>query len=149
MKFDFASTFVSELSSKFLNRDYDKVVVVYNEFKSVMQQNLVDKQLLPIDSDAIESDQEVPQNADYIYEPDKLSIINSLMPKYLNTKMWQALLESNASELGARMTAMDMATENANEIISDLRMTFNKKRQDSITKEILEIVSGADALKKG
>ena len=85
---------------------------------------------------------------DYIYEPDKANIINKLLPKHLNAQMWTALLDSYAAELGARMTAMDMATENAKELIRSLNLTYNKVRQASITKEILEIVSGANALKE-
>lgn len=148
LKFEFASQFVSEVSKRFLDGEIDKVEVVSNEFVSVMQQNVRNKQLLPIEPSAFETKQEgeVSTTAEYIYEPDKVSIINSLMPRYLNAQMWQALLESYAAELGARMTAMDMATENANELINDLRMTYNKERQASITKEILEIVTGANAL---
>jgi F-type H+-transporting ATPase subunit gamma len=148
LKFEFAAQFVAELSKRFLDREIDKVEIVSNEFVSVMQQNVKSKQLLPIEPAAFETKEEedVSTSAEYIYEPDKVSIINSLLPRYLNAQMWQVLLESYAAELGARMTAMDMATENANELIHDLRMTYNKERQASITKEILEIVSGANAL---
>jgi F-type H+-transporting ATPase subunit gamma len=103
------------------------------------------KQLLPVKPSASENVEEI--NADYIYEPDKMHIINSLIPRYLNSQMWNILLESYAAELGARMTAMDMATENAHELIRMLKINYNKARQASITTEILEIVSGADALK--
>ena len=87
-------------------------------------------------------------DTNYIYEPDRANIINKLLPKQLNAQMWTALLDSYAAELGARMTAMDMATENAKELIRSLNLTYNKVRQASITKEILEIVSGANALKE-
>jgi len=145
LKFEFASSFVSNLAAKFLNGEIDKVVIVSNKFKSVAQQEISVQQLLPIAS--IEEDtEETANDTEYIYEPDRTSIINSLLPKQLNSQMWQLLLESYAAELGARMTAMDMATENAKELISSLQLTFNKARQASITKEILEIVSGANAL---
>ncbi len=121
------------------------MLIVYNEFKSVVQQNLTVKQLLPVKPSVAENVEEI--NADYIYEPDKMHIINSLIPRYLNTQMWNILLESYAAELGARMTAMDMATENAKELIRTLKINYNKARQASITTEILEIVGGAEALK--
>ncbi len=147
LKYEFVSKLISELIKRFLNREIDQVKVVYNEFKSVVQQNIVAAQLLPIKPRA-EKDLE-NASAEYIFEPDKPSIINSLFPRYLNAQMWSILLESYAAELGARMTAMDMATENAKELIRTLQITFNKERQASITSEILEIVSGANALKKG
>ena len=148
LKFEFASKLMTELTKKFINGDYDRVVVIYNEFKSVIQQNLRVKDLLPIAKKEEEETgaNEKQHNIDYIYEPDKITIIKSLLPRYLNAQFWTALLESYAAELGARMTAMDMATENAKDLISQLQLTYNKERQASITKEILEIVSGANAL---
>lgn len=146
LRFVFAQNLMSELKQKFVDKEYDKILVVYNEFKSVIQQNLKVEQLLPIKpfkSEEIISN----RTAEYIYEPDKASIIHSLLPRHLNSQMWKILLESYAAELGARMTAMDMATENAKEMIRTLQITFNKERQAAITKEILEIVSGANALK--
>ncbi len=145
LKFDFASSFMKEMVSKFLNGEVDRVIVVFNEFKSVIQQNLKVEQLLPIELNR--NEEELKLHAEYIYEPDKSSIINSILPKYLNATIWKVLLESYAAELGARMTAMDMATENAKEMIRSLKIKFNKERQASITKEIIEIVSGANALK--
>jgi F-type H+-transporting ATPase subunit gamma len=85
---------------------------------------------------------------DYIYEPSSAEIVNTLLPRHLNFQMWRVLLESNAAEQGARMSAMDNATENAKELIRDLTLKFNNARQASITKELLEIVSGAEALTK-
>ena len=146
LKFEFASTFVADLKMKFLNGEYDKVYVIYNEFKSVIQQKLTIQQLLPIEPISGTSKEET-KGTEFIYEPDKVSIINMLLPKHLNAQMWKFLLESYAAELGARMTAMDMATENAKEMIRSLRLKYNKERQAAITKELLEIVSGADALK--
>ncbi len=147
LKFDFASKLMTDLTSKFVSGEYDKVIVVYNQFKSVSQQTVTVKQLLPFSVE--EPEEQVSTNiAEYIYEPDKISIINNLLPKHLNAQMWTVLLNSYAAELGARMTAMDMATENAKELIRTLQITYNKERQASITNEILEIVSGANALKE-
>ncbi|MBZ0178508.1 MAG: ATP synthase F1 subunit gamma [Melioribacteraceae bacterium] len=146
LKFEFASSMVTDFVNKFLKGEIDKVVVVYNQFKSVVQQEVVEEQLLPI-LPFETSEEDSASNTEFIFEPDKISIINSLLPKHLNAQFWKALLESYAAELGARMTAMDMATENAKEIIRSLQIKYNKERQAAITKEILEIVSGANALK--
>lgn len=145
LKFEFASGLVRELTHKYLSGEIDKVLVVFNEFKSVIQQKTVIEQLLPIKP--FEESTSDTSYSDYIYEPDKSGIINSMLPKHLNAQMWRYLLESFAAELGARMTAMDMATENAKELIRSLNLTYNKERQASITREIIEIVSGANALK--
>lgn len=147
LKFEFASGLIKELTAKYISGEIDKVLVVYNEFKSVIQQKTTVEQLFPIKPFESKSNEPV-QDVDYIYEPDKVSIINTLLPKQLNAQMWTTLLDSYAAELGARMTAMDMATENAKELIRSLNLTYNKVRQASITKEILEIVSGANALKE-
>lgn len=147
LKFEFAVKMVSELSGRFVNGEIDKVIVVYNEFRSVMQQKTTVEQFLPIEK--IISDENTDSAlADFIFEPDKQNIINTLLPRHLKAMLWKVLLESFAAELGARMTAMDMATENAKELIRSLTITYNKERQATITKEILEIVSGANALKK-
>lgn len=147
LKFDLASSLMKELTTKFLSGELDKVLVVYNEFRSVIQQKTTVEQLLPI-KPFENSTIELSTSTEYIYEPDKIGIIKSLLPKHLNAQMWRFLLESNAAALGAQMTAMDMATENAKELIRSLQLTFNKVRQASITTEILEIVSGANALKE-
>jgi F-type H+-transporting ATPase subunit gamma len=145
LKFEFASGLVRELTHKYLSGEIDKVLVVFNEFKSVIQQKTVIEQFLPIKPfEEVYVESNYP---DYIYEPDKAGIINSMLPKHLNAQMWRYLLESYAAELGARMTAMDMATENAKELIRSLNLTYNKERQASITREIIEIVSGANALR--
>lgn len=136
----------NDLIPKYLNGEIDKIVLVYNEFVSMIQQKIVKVQLLPIPF--IESkEKENTQSSNYIFEPDQLSIFQSLIPKHLKVQIWRALLESNAAELSARMTAMDNATTNAQELIRSLNLTYNKERQAAITKEILEIVSGANALK--
>lgn len=136
----------NDLVPKYLNGEIDKIMLVYNEFVSMIQQKIVKVQLLPIPF--IESNKEVnAHSSNYIFEPDQLSIFESLIPKHLKVQIWRALLESNAAELSARMTAMDNATTNAQELIRSLNLTYNKERQAAITKEILEIVSGANALK--
>jgi F-type H+-transporting ATPase subunit gamma len=133
------------LVPKYLNGEIDKIVLVYNEFVSMIQQRIVKTQLLPIPF--IEASEEKKSESNYIFEPNQLSIFESLLPKHLKVQIWRALLESNAAELSARMTAMDNATTNAQDLIRSLNLTYNKERQAAITKEILEIVSGANALK--
>ncbi|OGB69843.1 MAG: ATP synthase F1 subunit gamma [Caldithrix sp. RBG_13_44_9] len=122
----------------------DLVEVVYNEFKNAVQQFAVVEKYLPLTAEEFEGEL---KNVSYLYEPDKLSLLNALLPKHLNLQTWRILLESNAAEQGARMTAMENATENASEIIDDLTLHYNKTRQAAITKEISEIVGGAEALK--
>jgi F-type H+-transporting ATPase subunit gamma len=124
----------------------DMVVIIYNEFKSIISQKIVISQFLPV---PINNDSEKEKSSfdNYIYEPDQNYIFNFLLPKHLKAQLWRVLLESNAAELGAKMTAMDNATTNAKELIHTLRIKYNKERQAAITKEILEIVSGANALK--
>ena len=128
----------------YIEEKLDRIYLIYNEFKSAVQQRVVVEQLLPIIPIIPETKKSL---ADFIFEPDPITILNTLCPKNLNVQIWKVLLESFASEMGARMTAMEYATENANTLISDLRMQFNKKRQEGITKEILEIISGSEALK--
>lgn len=146
LKFEFVSQFNKKLTHHFLNEEFDKIIVVYNKFKSVAQQEVLSVQLYPIKptTSAIEEEKDI----NYIFEPDKKNIIDALLPSYLNVQVWNILLNSYAAELGARMTAMEMATENAEEMIHSLQLTYNKRRQAAITNEILEIVSGADALKE-
>jgi F-type H+-transporting ATPase subunit gamma len=149
LDFDDARSFVHEMSEGYLEGKFDKVEVIYNEFKSVIHQRIVVEQLLPIPPEEIQSPKDLKglSQVDYIYEPSSAEIVNVLVPRHLNFQMWRILLESNAAEQGARMTAMDNATENARELIRDLTLKFNNARQASITKELLEIVSGAEALK--
>ncbi len=143
LKFADALSISNEIISGYLNGEYDKIVVVYNEFKSVVRQEIVREQYLPISFDDTETVKH--QAIDYIFEPSQKEIIESLLPKHLQSQMWRILLESNASEYGARMTAMDNASTNAKELIRSLKITYNKARQAAITKEILEVVSGANA----
>jgi F-type H+-transporting ATPase subunit gamma len=140
-----AQRLVDEIIPKYLDGSIDKVIIIFNEFKSIIQQKIVVEQFLPITSG---DDDDKPESANYIYEPDQKAIFNYLIPKHLKGQMWRVLLESNASEFAARMTAMDNATTNAKELIRTLSLTYNSKRQAAITTEILEIVSGANALKE-
>jgi F-type H+-transporting ATPase subunit gamma len=143
-----AQEVVRQVVEMYLAGELDRVDVIYNEFKSIAQQRLVVKQLLPIVTDAAPETGVHPAAApDYIYEPGQRSIVAALLPRYLQFSVWHMLLESNASEQGARMTAMEAATENADEMIQVLQLQYNKARQTTITKELLEIVSGAEALK--
>jgi len=150
LDFSDAREIVQEVTDGYLKGEYDKVEVIYNEFKSVIQQRIVIEQLLPIPPEEVKAKGDLHSLAqvDYIYEPSSAEIVNTLLPRHLNFQMWRILLESNAAEQGARMTAMDNATENAKELIRDLTLVFNNARQASITKELLEIVSGAEALTK-
>ena len=133
------------LVPEFGKETYDKVVIIYNEFISMIRQRIQVQQFLPIPVLSSSEEKQV-QQPNYIFEPDSGSIFNYLIPKHLKAQVWRSLLESNAAELGARMTAMDNATTNAQEMIRSLNLTYNKERQAAITKEILEIVSGANAL---
>jgi F-type H+-transporting ATPase subunit gamma len=133
----------------FIKGEYDEVFISYNEFKSVITQNRKTQKVLPIDPDSIgnfESDNASESSIDYLYEPDSQAILDRLLPLHLNMQLWRAVVESNASEQGARMTAMDSATENAKDLERDLRLKYNQVRQSAITTEISEIVSGAQAL---
>ncbi len=152
LDFSQAQAVARELIDGYLNGTFDKIEIVYNEFKSVIRQNIRVEEFLPIPpSQSVDNDgkpAEQRYGVDYIYEPSAPAIINALLPKHLNFEIWRVLLESNAAEQGARMTAMDNATTNASEIINDLQLSYNKARQSAITKELLEIVSGAEALRR-
>ena len=124
---------------------YDKVVLIYNEFKNVATQIIRSEQLLPIVQ--VEQDNEASSTGtDYIFEPSKDFIVEDLIPKSLKIQFYKAILDSNASEHGARMTAMGKATDNAGDLLKELKLMYNRTRQAAITKEILEIVGGAEAL---
>ncbi|MEY4192358.1 MAG: hypothetical protein RJA00_589 [Bacteroidota bacterium] len=129
--------------NQFLAGEYDRVEVVYNKFKNAATQILVNEQLLPIDASASEASQ---TNNDYLFEPGKVAILEDLIPRSLNTLFYRALLDSLASEHGARMVAMDKATENAGDLLRALRLAYNQARQAAITREISEIVGGVAAL---
>ena len=134
------------LATMFSENKIDKVLVIYNEFKSVMQQEVVVEQLLPVVPEKMEQGKDSVA-MDYIYEPDEETILNVLLKRYIADVVYRAFLESSASEHGARMTAMDSASRNAGEMIDGLTLTYNKARQAYITKELIEIVNGAEALK--
>jgi F-type H+-transporting ATPase subunit gamma len=130
--------------SDFAVGQYDKVIVVYNQFKNAAVQIVQSEQLLPLQPAATIT--EKATNNDYIFEPGKQEIVIDLIPKSIKTQLYKAVLDSHASEHGARMTAMSKATDNAGELIKELKLTYNKARQAAITNEILEIVAGAEAL---
>ncbi|MFY0591454.1 ATP synthase F1 subunit gamma [Roseivirga sp.] len=145
LSFDVVRAAAEEAMEGFASGKYDKVVLVYNEFKNVATQIVRTEQFLPIVELATEEGAS-NTNTDYIYEPSKDYIIDELIPKSLKIQMYKSVLESNASEHGARMTAMGKATDNAADLLKELKLTYNRTRQAAITKEILEIVGGAEAL---
>ena len=132
------------LMDKYSDGTFDKILVVYNSFKNAAVQLLMSEQLLPIVKS--ENEEKSTENTDYIFEPSQEEIITDLIPNSLKVSFYKAMLDSLASEHGARMTAMHKATDNASELIKDLKLTYNKARQAAITNEILEIVGGAEAL---
>ncbi|MCD6181772.1 MAG: ATP synthase F1 subunit gamma [Candidatus Cloacimonetes bacterium] len=142
MDFSISKDVASYLLELFLNEGYVSIDVIYNEFKSAIQQDVRAKQLLPI----IPVKSEHISTLEFIYEPDAETIIEELGTKYINVEIWRIMLESSASEQGARMTAMDSATDNAEELIGTLTLHYNRARQAAITTEIIEISSGADAI---
>ena len=136
------------VSHEFHEGRTDAVFLVYNEFKSAVQQRVVVEPLLPVSTDLAGGEKAVAAGAlDFLYEPSKAKLLDALLPLYLESQIYRGLLESIASELGARMTAMDSATNNAKEMIANLTLQYNRARQAAITKELMEIVSGAEALK--
>ena len=150
LAFSWAQSFAGDLIARYRKGEFDRVDIVYNEFKSIAQQRICVEQFLPIaepvqpGSPARTSGQRPP---DYIYEPDRMGILLTLLPRHLNFQIWRILLESTTAEEGARMAAMENATENAREMIATLQLQYNKARQAAITKELLEVVSGAEALR--
>ena len=146
LDFSDATEIVSSLIEPYSMGEFDKIELLYNEFKSAVRQDVTLEQFLPF-----VPDEEMKQSAsqvDYLYEPEKGKILSLIVPKQLNIQMWRILLESNAAEQGARMTAMESATDNAEELIGELTLHYNRARQSAITKEISEIVGGAEALKE-
>lgn len=148
LSFDTVRPAAEYLMEGFKAEQFDAVELVYNEFKNVATQILRVEQFLPIQPMEVEEDESKSNNTtDYIYEPSREFIVKELIPKSLKIQVYKATLESNASEQGARMTAMDKATDNAGELLKELKLMYNRTRQAAITKEILEIVGGAEALK--
>ena len=132
------------LAKLFIENKMDRIYMVYNEFKSIIQQEVIREQLLPIVPEVVEDEHDL---TDYIFEPDEETILEDLLKRYMTTQVYRAFLESSASEHGARMTAMDAASRNAKEMIGKLTLFYNRTRQAYITKELIEIVNGAEALK--
>ncbi|MCG8476608.1 MAG: ATP synthase F1 subunit gamma [Cytophagales bacterium] len=148
LSFDTARPAAEQVMRGFVSEEFDKVDVVYNEFKNAAIQILKAEQFLPIKTSA-KKEEEEENEIDFIFEPSKAFIIEELIPKSLKLQFYKVLLDSSASEQGARMTAMEQATDNAGELLKELQLTYNRTRQAAITTEILEIVAGAEALSQG
>jgi F-type H+-transporting ATPase subunit gamma len=144
LTFDNVAAIAQTLTDKFVSGEYDKIELIYNQFKNAATQIVQTEQFLPLA--AIQSDKPV-STGDYIFEPAKEEIVLTLIPKALKTQLYKGIRDSFASEHGARMTAMHKATDNATDLRDQLKLTYNKARQAAITNEILEIVGGAEALK--
>ena len=144
LTFDHVKEAAAVALAGFVDGTYDAVEIVYSEFKNAATQVFVSEQFLPIAK--VENSDKNRMKADFIFEPEKDTLIAELMPKILNTQFFKAILDSHASEHGARMTAMDKATENASEMLRSLKISYNRARQAAITTELTEIVSGAAAL---
>jgi F-type H+-transporting ATPase subunit gamma len=144
--FDKANEIGDDIIGAYIGEGLDAVYMVYNEFKSAMNQNVVVEKLLPIEPSDVDEDNDSAA-LDFEYEPSKTAVLDEVLPLYVNMQIYRAILESIASEMGARMTAMDAATRNASELISKLTLTYNRARQASITTELMEIIGGAEALK--
>jgi F-type H+-transporting ATPase subunit gamma len=148
LNYEDTSEIMTNTTEAFADGHYDKVLIAFNEFKSVIAQHRLVDEVLPLNTDSFDEHEASAGSGsvDYIYEPDADTILDKILPVHLNMQLWRAVLESNASEQGARMAAMDNATENAKELEQELRLKYNQARQSAITTEISEIVSGAAAL---
>ena len=142
LSFNNTSDIAQSIMDSFTNKVYDRVILLYNQFKNAATQTVISEQFLPIEA----SEESTSEIGDYIFEPNKKDIVESLIPKSLKTQLYKSVLDSHASEHGARMTAMHKATDNAGELKKELILSYNKARQAAITGEILEIVGGAEAL---
>jgi len=145
--FERVASIATMIMGLFTDGDYDHVDMIYNRFKNAGTQILTEEQFLPIEVDNLTQESGTASNVDYIFEPTKEYIVQELIPRSLKLQFYKAILDSHASEHGARMTAMHKATDNATELLKELSLQFNKARQAAITNEILEIVGGAEALK--
>jgi len=143
LSFEKAHEIAGELSERFLSGEVDAVFLLFNEFKSAIAQVVRLKQFLPVETGPAEA----AASVDFLYEPSRSELLADIVPRHLDVQVWRALLDSGASEHGARMTAMEAATKNAAEMIGALSLQYNRARQAYITKELSEIVSGAEALK--
>ncbi len=142
--FDNVAAIAEDIMNRFCDKEYDKVEIVYNKFKNSLTQILSTEQFLPVMPDTKKDESKV--QSDYIFEPSKQEILKEMIPLSLRSQFYRVVLDSLASEHGARMTAMQKATDNATELLKELKLTYNKARQSAITNEIIEIVSGAEAL---
>ena len=142
-----AKTVGDEVIASYTDEGLDAVLMVYNEFKSAMTQQVIVEQLLPVVPEETLEDDVAATMLDFEYEPSKEDVLDEVLPLHVNTQIYRAILESIASEMGARMTAMDAATRNAQELISKLTLKYNRARQAAITTELMEIIGGAEALK--
>jgi F-type H+-transporting ATPase subunit gamma len=147
LRYEDARVIAQTAIDAFVAGDVDRVVLVYNEFRSVMSQRVIVDQLLPIGREEVDGVPTPAQNQiDYLYEPSAQEIFDQLLPRFIEVQVYRALLESNAAFFAAQMTAMDTATKNSGEMIANLTLYMNKVRQAAITREIIEVVSGAEAL---
>jgi F-type H+-transporting ATPase subunit gamma len=149
LNFENVVAIANQLMEDFVAKKYDRIILIYNQFKNAAVQILQTEQLLPVAAVKTEENQETEKHveANFIFEPNKEEILEALVPKTIKIQMYKAILDSFAAEHGARMTAMHKATENADELLKQLNLSYNKARQAAITNEILEIVGGAEALK--
>jgi F-type H+-transporting ATPase subunit gamma len=148
LAYNHACELADQFMAQYLDNEVDEVYLIYNEFRSVAVQRPVRQQLLPIPRTETDG-QGAAETVDYIYEPDPATILGDLLPRHVRMQVFRALMESLAGEYGARMTAMEAATKNAKEMIDILTIQYNKARQEKITKELLDIVGGAEALSQG
>lgn len=147
LSFENAAKIAKQVMEAFKEKEYDRVELVYNKFINAASQKVMTEQFLPLEPPASADEEKREQETDYIFEPDKETITEELIPKTLKIQFYKAILDSNASEHGARMTAMHQATENATQLVKELQLSYNKARQEAITNEILEVTTGAEALK--
>ena len=138
----------NKIQSMYFDNQFDKCIIVYNKYKSIISQEVTHQQLIPLDikSSDQQSEEQVKDNSIYDYEPDEETILKDLLPKNVSIQIFKVLLESNAGEQGARMAAMDNATRNAGEMIDNLTLIYNRTRQAVITRELIEIISGAESV---
>ncbi|KAF0220843.1 MAG: F-type H+-transporting ATPase subunit [Geobacteraceae bacterium] len=144
LNYQTAALLAQEVIEGYLNAEYDEVYILFNAFRSVMSQDITLQQLLPVAPPQTAEEEYAPE---YIYEPSKGELLGELLPKHIEVQVFKALLESLASEHGARMTAMDSASKNATEMIGKLTLVYNRARQAAITTELMEIISGAESIK--
>ena len=146
LEYAHAQQITDKVIDLYIREKFDRVLFIYNEFKSAIQQTVITEQLLPMQTEKSDNDNDTGGQIDYLFEPGPLRILDTIIPLNVGIQIWRILLESSASEQGARMTAMESATTNAEEMIDSLTLYYNRIRQAAITREISEIVGGAEAL---